>query len=60
MAASKAKIVPPTKDEVESARQELCRKLETAENQPLSKKRNATIVFAEKREVLEGLLIGRV
>jgi hypothetical protein len=56
MASSKTKIAPPTKEEVDVARQELCDKLEKAENEPLSEKRSATIVFAEKREVLEELL----
>jgi len=60
MATSTAKISPPTQEEIESARQVLYEKLETAENQPLSEKRNATIVFAEKRETLEGLLSARV
>ena len=60
MPTSTAKIAPPTQEEIESARQVLCEKLETAENQPLSEKRNATIVFAEKREMLEGLLSARV
>ena len=60
MATSKTKISPPTQDEVEAARQELCDKLEVAENQPLSEKRSATIVFSEKKEVLEELLSARV
>ena len=60
MASSKTKLSPPTQEEVETARQELCEKLETAENQPLSEKRSASIVFSEKREVLEELLSARV
>ena len=60
MATSKTKISPPTQEEVEAARQELCDKLEVAENQPLSEKRSATIVFSEKKEVLEELLSARV
>jgi len=60
MATSKTKISPPTQEEVEAARQELCDKLEKAENQPLSEKRSATIVFSEKKEVLEELLSARV
>jgi len=60
MATSKTKLSPPTKDEIELVRQELCNKLENAENQPLDEKRSATIVFSEKREVLEELLNARV
>jgi len=55
MAISKTKLSPPTKEEIELVRQELCEKLEEAEHQPLSKKRGATVVFSEKREALEGL-----
>ena len=36
--------------------QELCKKLEKAETQPLSEKRSAEEVFSEKRELLEKLL----
>jgi len=54
------KILPPTAEEVEAVRQELYDKLEVAENQSLSVKRSAEIVFAEKREMLEGLLIARI
>ena len=60
MATSKAKLSPPTQEEVETVRQELCEKLEKAEQQPLSEKRSAAIVFSEKREVLEELLNARV
>lgn len=60
MAISKTRVSPPTKEEVEKVQQELCDKLEAAENQPLSEKRSATIVFSEKKEVLEGLLSARV
>ena len=60
MAISKTKISPPTQEEIDVVRQELCEKLEKAENQPLSEKRSATIVFSEKREVLEELLNARV
>ena len=60
MATPKTKISPPTQEDVEVARQELCDKLEVAENQPLSEKRSATIVFSEKRELLEELLSARV
>jgi len=60
MATTKTKISPPTQEEVEAARQELCDKFEKAENQPLSEKRSATIVFSEKREQLEELLSARV
>jgi len=60
MATSKTRISPPTQEEVEAARQELCDKLEQAEHQPLSEKRSAEIVFSEKREVLEELLSARV
>jgi len=54
------KIQPPTQEEIEVARQELYSKLENAETQPLSEKRSATIVFSEKREVLEELLGARI
>jgi len=60
MATSKTKLSPPTQEEIEGVRQELCEKLEKAENQPLSEKRSAAIVFSEKREVLEELLNARV
>ena len=60
MATSKAKVLPPTAEEVEEVRQELYNKLETAEKQPLSEKRSAEVVFAEKREILEVLLSARV
>ena len=60
MATSTTKISPPTQEEIKMARQELCNKLEKAENQPLSEKRSATIVFSEKREVLEELLNARI
>ena len=60
MATSKVVLSPPTQDEVDSTRQELCEKLEIAENQPLDEKRSAAIVFSEKREVLEELLSARV
>jgi len=60
MATPKTKILPPTQEEIEAARQELCDKLEKAENQPLPEKRSAAIVFSEKREVLEELLRARV
>ena len=56
MAISKTRISPPTQEEIEAARQELCDKLDKAENQPLSEKRSASIVFSEKREELEELL----
>ena len=55
-----AKILPPTQEEIESAQQELYAKLERAEKQPLSEKRGAEEVFAEKREMLEELLNTRV
>jgi len=60
MSKSTTKIIPPSAEEIEAVRQELYDKLEIAENQPLSVKRNAEIVFAEKREMLEGLLIARI
>jgi len=60
IAISKTKITPPTQEEVESARQELCDKLEEAEKQPLDEKRSASVVFSEKREVLEELLSARI
>jgi len=60
MATSKIKLSPPTQEEIELVRQELCNKLEKAESQPLNEKRSATIVFSEKREVLEELLNARV
>lgn len=60
MAIPKTKISPPTQEEIEIVRQELCDKLEKAENQPLSEKRSASIVFSEKREMLEELLSARV
>ena len=48
-----AKILPPTMEEVETARQELYAKLERAEKQPMSEKRSAEEVFAEKRLSLD-------
>ena len=60
MATSKTKLSPPTQEEIEVVRQELCEKLKNAENQPLSEKRSAAIVLSEKREVLEELLNARV
>jgi len=60
MATSKTKLSPPTHEEVEAARQELCDKLEVAEKQPLDEKQSASIVFSKKREVLEELLNARV
>ena len=60
MATSKTKLTPPTQEEIELVRQELCNKLENAEKQPLDEKRSAAIVFSEKREVLEELLNARV
>jgi len=55
-----AKALPPTQEEIETARQELYVKLERAEKQPLSEKRGAEEVFAEKREKLEELLNARM
>jgi hypothetical protein len=55
-----AKILPPTQQEIETARQELYAKLERADKQPMSEKRGAEEVFAEKREMLEELLNARV
>jgi hypothetical protein len=55
-----AKILPPTQHEIETARQELYAKLESADKQPMSEKRSAEEVFAEKREMLEELLNARV
>jgi len=60
MATSKIGITPPTKKEIDLVRQELCDKLEKAENQPVSEKRNATVVFSEQRDDLEELLSARV
>ena len=60
MANPTTKILPPTQEEVEAVRQELCDKLERAESQPLFEKRSAAIVFSEKREELEALLSARV
>ena len=60
MSVSTTKIMPPTLEEIEAVRQELYDKLEVAENQSLSEKRSAEIVFAEKREMLEGLLSARI
>ena len=60
MQKTKTKILPPTKEEIESAQQILHEKLEAAESQPLYEKRAAEIVFAEKRENLEELLSARV
>ena len=54
------KVLPPTQKEIELERQELYKKLERSEKQPLSEKRGAEEVFAEKREMLEGLLSDRV
>ena len=60
MAISKKKVTPPTQEEVDEVRQELCDKLEEAEKQPLEEKRSASVVFSEKREVLEELLSARI
>ena len=57
MSKSTTKTVVPTAEEIEAVQQELYDKLDSAENQPLSEKRAAEIVFAEKREMLEGLLV---
>ena len=55
-----AKILPPTPEEIEAARRELCDRLDRAEMQPLSEKRSAEEVFAEKRVMLEELISARV
>jgi len=60
MRTSRTKLSPPTHEEIEVVKQELFDKLEVAENQPLYEKRSASIVFSEKREVLEELLSARV
>jgi len=60
MANTTVKISPPTQEEIEMVRENLCAKLKQAENQPLSEKRSASIVFSEKREVLEELLSARI
>ena len=60
MAAIATKILPPAPEEVEAARRELCDKLDIAEKQPLSEKRSAEEVFAEKRVRLEELISARV
>ena len=60
MASTRTKLSPPTQEEIETVRQELCDKLDKAENQPLSEKRSASVVFSEKREVLEELLSARI
>ena len=60
MPKTTTKILPPTAEEIEAVRQELYDKLEVAENQSMSVKRSAEIVFAEKREMLEELLIARI
>jgi len=60
MSKSTTKIMPPTAEEIEEVRQELYDKLKVAENQALSEKRSAEIVFAEKRDMLEGLLSARI
>jgi hypothetical protein len=60
MARSTTRVLPPTKEEIEIAKQELYDKLDEAENQPMSEKRCAEVVFAEKRETLEVLLSARV
>jgi len=60
MATSKTKLSPPTQEDIDAARQELVAKLEQAENQPVKEKRSASVVFSEKREVLEELLSARV
>jgi len=59
MAATNAKPSSPTQEEIELVRQELSDKLKRAENQPLDEKRSASVVFSEKREVLEELLSAR-
>jgi hypothetical protein len=56
MESANAKILPPTEEEIEIARQDLYAKLERAERQPLSEKRSAKEVFAESRARLEALL----
>jgi hypothetical protein len=46
---STAKILPPTREETETARKELRAELAKSERQPLAEKRGANEVFAEKR-----------
>ena len=60
MSKTAVKLMPPTVEEIEAARQDLYDKLEAAENQPLSEKRSAEAVFAEKRDMLERLLSARI
>jgi len=55
-----ARILPPTPEQIEDARIELRNELLKTENQPLETMRPASEVFAEKRELLEGLLNARV
>ena len=48
MATTKTKRSPPTQEEVEAVRQELCEKPEKAANQPVSEKHSALIVFQKR------------
>ena len=60
MESGAAKFLPPTPQEIETARRELYGKLENAEKQPILEKRGADEVFAEKRKILEGLLSAKI
>jgi len=60
MTSATAKVLPPTPEEIETARRELYNKLERAEKQPLAEKRAAEEAFADKRKMLEELLSARV
>ena len=54
MSSNVARILPPTPEQIEVARQELYAKLERAEMQPMSEKRDMDEVFAEARARLVG------
>jgi len=60
MNGSTARILPPTPEQIEAARKELRAELAKSENQPFETKRDADVVFAEKRKRLEELLSAKV
>jgi len=60
MEGSTARILPPTPEEIEMAREYLHMELAKSEGQSEETMRSADIVFAEKRMMLENLLNARV
>ena len=60
MSGSIARILPPTAEQIEIAREELRAELAKSENQPIEEMRDMDVVFAEKRKKLEELLSAKV